>query len=185
MGDTRGAAPLRSICFAVLELPINVIAHHVLFDVWLLAINIMFFEFNYVVTCISSLFFLLLHCIPFCDYITVYLSKLLDTIEGPLGCFQLGAITNNTMNILVHVFWWLEVSHLLGICLGVELPVLGAGTCLTLASANSATELSKMAVSMNAPTSNVRELESLHILASPWWCPLLCFCSTFEKFLST
>ena len=34
------------------------------------------------------------------------------------------------MNTFVHVFWWPEVSHLLGICLGVELPVHEVGRCL-------------------------------------------------------
>ena len=80
--------------------------------------------------CISSLFFFLLNCVPFCYDITVCLPKLLYTLEGPLGCFLLGAVLSKTMNIFAHVFWWPEVSHLLGICLGVELPVHEVGRCL-------------------------------------------------------
>ena len=83
--------------------------------------------------CISSLFFFLLNCVPFCYDITVCLPKLLYTLEGPLGCFLLGAVLSKTMNIFAHVFWWPEVSHLLDICLGVQLLVHEVGICLTLA----------------------------------------------------
>lgn len=84
---------------------------------------------------------LLLHHIPFCDYTTVGLSKLLDTVEGPLSCFQFGAIMNNAplncMCLLVAMY-----SCVLGICIGVSLLVHRVGTCSALALVNTATKFS-------------------------------------------
>ena len=53
------------ICFAVPELPINVIEHYILFDVWFLAINVMFLEFNYVLHVSVVFFFLFITALYF------------------------------------------------------------------------------------------------------------------------
>lgn len=153
-----------------------------LFDVWLLAIDIVFLEFNCVVACIGNLFFLLLRCIPVCDYIRLSI-QIIGYNWRTLGLLPVGGdYKEHYINILVRVVWWPEVSHLLGISPGVELLVHEVGTCVALALVNTATKFSKMAILMNIHTSKVWGFESCHILASPWWYPFCISVPHFKNF---
>lgn len=123
----------------------------VLFHAWFLPVGILVLESYYVAACVRSLSFSVAALYSMLWFLSQFvLSKLLDTVEGRLRCFQFEALRNNaTTNILRHVFWWPWVLTLLGVCIGVELLVHRVGTCSALALVQTATKHSKVLVPVN------------------------------------
>lgn len=113
--------------------------------------------------------FLLLHCIVFCDYITVCLSKLLDTVEGIWVASSLILLWIILLRIFLYMsFGDCKSSYLFGICTGIELLVYRIGMCWALALVHTATKFSKVVVSMN-----ISYMQCMKVWNTPHSCQLL------------